>query len=138
MTTTRETLDQIEAGDRFAVLKGSKAGSFKVSGDAEVLELGDGRAVAACSVGRFGLKFEVHIAAELVEDGVVEVTGSGSAFDTVTIRADVAEWEDDRIVLEDQRGKLDDTVLELDGEGGAELRSHIPGLGRVQFLFGPA
>lgn len=131
--TKRTSIDQIESGDTFRVVGGSRAGSLGVKGSVTIVALEETTAQVTVSVGKFGLKFDVDLDMERSGDDV-RITATGRTFDEIEIRATVVEESPTEIRLRDVRGKLADTHLVVADDGSATLDSQIPSIGKLHFL----
>jgi hypothetical protein len=130
--TKRTSIDEIQAGDEFRVVRGSRAGSLGVSGKIRVEALEGATAQVAVSVGKFG--FNVDVQLELDRDGdEVAITASGSRFETIEMRAVVVAETSTEIRLQDVDGELADTHLVIDPDGTATLDAEIPKVGVLSF-----
>lgn len=130
--TKRTSIDQIQEGDEFRVVRGSRAGSLGVSGKIRIVEQSGSTARVEVSVGKFG--FNVDVQLDLVRDGdEVAITATGSRFDTIEMRAAVVAETSSEIRLQDVGGTLADTHLIIDPDGTATLDAEIPKVGVLSF-----
>ena len=132
----RRTIQEIQSGDRFRVVRGSKAGALGVTGSLEVAELTHTTTDIVVSVGKFGFNVDVRLRMERQGDEV-EVTASGKAFDTIESRGEIVVDEPTELRIRDLAGELADTHLQLEGDGTGVVESEIPYVGRVRLLIEP-
>ncbi|MCB0878016.1 MAG: hypothetical protein KDC46_03445 [Thermoleophilia bacterium] len=132
----RSSIGEIESGDRFKVVRGSKAGVFGVTGSLVVEELTSSATELVVDVGKFGFNVEVRLRMERRGDEV-DVVASGSAFDTIRSRGEIVTDEPAELRIRDLDGALADTHLVLEGDGTGVVESEIPIVGRVRLMIEP-
>jgi hypothetical protein len=129
----RRSIDEIQAGDRFRVVRGSRTGVLGVTGHLDVVALDEGAMELVVSVGKFGFNVEVQLRIERDGDEV-QVVASGRAFDTIESRGEILVNEPHELRIRDTAGELADTHLVIEGDGTGVVESEIPVVGRVRLL----
>lgn len=132
----RTHISEIEAGDRFRVVRGSRAGSLGVTGSVVIDQLDDSRVSVSVSVGKFGFSFAVQL--EVTRAGEdVEIVASGAAFEDIRVLGRVIVNDPTELLVEDVAGELADARLTLADDGTAIVDAEIPSIGRVKLLLAP-
>ncbi len=124
---------RLHAGDRFRVVRGSRAGGLGVTGSLDVEQFDGDLAVIAISVGKFGFNIGATLRMQRSGD-TFEFVASGRTFEPLRRRGTVAVDEPDELRIVEDSGELADLRFVLGDGDDASLEAEIPNVGEVHLL----
>ena len=128
---------RFSAGDRFRVVRGSKAGALGVTGTLEVEQFDGDVAKIAVSVGKFG--FNVGVDLRMERSGTdVAITATGRSFDEIRREGRIVVDTPQELRIEEVSGELADLHLQVADDGTASVDAELPGAGVMRLLLEPA
>lgn len=126
----------IAAGDKFDILKGSKAGIFGVKGTAAIETFTPEQASFHVNASSFGFKVDLTVDVQRIDDEHVRLISHGSGAPDSESIGRVVESRTNYAHFVNEADASEHTIIVHDGKGGITIDTVVPKVGNAHLILG--